>query len=291
MSRLKGILYAALSSSTFGLAPFFTLSLIIAGYSTFEALTYRWGIATLFLVSLGLLSGADFRISKRDFLVVFLLSLLRAATSLSLVVAYQHIASGIASTIHFLYPLAVAAAMMLFFKEPKSKTVLVAIAASVAGTAFLAAGGMDSPHGGNTGTGIVCSVISIFTYAGYIVGVRRTRAVGIPSVALTCYVMGFGAAIFFAGGLLTGGVRVETDPHLWLYIGGLSVVATAVSNISLVQGIKYAGPTLTSILGAMEPLTALVIGIVMFGEPFSLTGAAGVVLILISVTCAAVKQK
>ena len=47
MERAKGILYAALSSSTFGLAPLFTL-LLAGGYSPFEALSYRWGVAALF---------------------------------------------------------------------------------------------------------------------------------------------------------------------------------------------------------------------------------------------------
>ena len=45
MERAKGILYAALSSSTFGLAPLFTLLLLAGDYSPFEALSYRWGVA------------------------------------------------------------------------------------------------------------------------------------------------------------------------------------------------------------------------------------------------------
>jgi EamA domain-containing membrane protein RarD len=56
VDKIKGILFAALSSSTFGLAPFFTISLIMAGYSTFEALSYRWGVASLFLFLVGVLS-------------------------------------------------------------------------------------------------------------------------------------------------------------------------------------------------------------------------------------------
>jgi len=49
MNRIKGILWAALSSSTFGLAPLFTLLLLGVGYSSFEVLTYRWGVASLCL--------------------------------------------------------------------------------------------------------------------------------------------------------------------------------------------------------------------------------------------------
>ncbi len=291
MDKIKGILFAALSSSTFGLAPFFTISLIMAGYSTFEALSYRWGVASLFLFLVGVFSGVKFRMSWRDFRTVFCLSLFRATTSFSLVVAYQNIASGVASVIHFMYPLAVALTMMFVFKEPKSKTIISAIVISIIGAVFLSTGNIESSGGGDTVLGIVMSTISVFSYAGYIVGVRRTRAVNIPSVPLTCSVMGIGAVLFIIGGFFTGGIRIETDPHIWLYIAGLGLVATAISNISLVQGIKLAGPTLASIMGAMEPLTAVVIGIFVFGETFSWHTAVGIVLILFAVLLVILKQQ
>ena len=120
MNRIKGILYAAVSSSTFGLAPFFSITLLMIGFSAFEVLSYRWGVASIVLTVLGLFSGCKFRLSVKDFKVVFGLSLLRAITSFSLIIAYQNIASGVASTIHFMYPLVVALAMMFFFREKKS---------------------------------------------------------------------------------------------------------------------------------------------------------------------------
>ena len=121
MNNPKGIAYAALSSSTFGLAPLFTVTLLRDGFSPFEVLTYRWGVASAALLLFGLATGRRLRIARRDFGVVFLLSLFRAGCSLSLVFAYANIATGVASTIHFLYPLAVALAMTLFFREGCSR--------------------------------------------------------------------------------------------------------------------------------------------------------------------------
>ena len=83
INKTKGILYAAVSSSTFGLAPFFSVMLLNIGFSSFEVLSYRWGIASLTLILFGWLSGCNFRLNKKDFGTVFLLSLFRAATSLS----------------------------------------------------------------------------------------------------------------------------------------------------------------------------------------------------------------
>ena len=283
MNRIKGILYAAVSSSTFGLAPFFSLTLLLAGFSAFEVLSYRWGVATIALTLFGWCSGCSFRLEKKDFLVVLLLSLLRAVTSFSLLIAYQNIATGVASTIHFMYPLAVSLVMMYFFQEKKSLWVMFAVFMSLLGAALLSSGELEAKNG-DTIVGLVAACVSVFSYAGYIVGVRMTRAVRINSTVLTCYVMGLGTVLYFIGALTTSGLQLVADVYNWLIILGLALPATAISNITLVRAIKYAGPTLTSILGAMEPLTAVVIGIFVFKELFTLNSAIGIILILLAVS-------
>ena len=288
---IKGFIYAALSSATFGLAPFFTISLLLAGFSSFEVLAYRWGIASLTLVVFGIMLGETFRISRKDWGTVFILSLLRAATSFSLVIAYQNIASGVASTIHFMYPLAVALAMMGFFGEKRSFAILFAVLVSLSGAGLLSSGKIDF-EGGNTTIGLIAAGLSVFFYGGYIVGVRKSRAVQIPSTALTCYVMGLGALFFLLGGLFYDeGVRLETNVITWLYIGGLALPATAISNITLVKAVKLAGPTLTSLLGALEPLTAVLVGVFVFKELFTTYSALGIILVVISVSLVLFQQK
>lgn len=290
MNKVTGTLYAILSSTTFGLAPFFTLLLLHAGYSSFEVLTYRWGIASCCLILFGLLIGRNFVLGKKNFTVVFFLSLFRAATSLSLVFAYQHIASGVASTIHFMYPLAVALGMIIFYQEKKSAWVISAILISIWG-AFLLSSGNIGPSNSHTLPGIICACISVFSYAGYIIGVQKTRAVNIDSLVLTCYVMALGAFIFILCGCCSDGIRIETDGRNWLYILGLALPATAISNMALVKAIKHIGPSLTSIFGAMEPLTAVIIGIIIFHELFTLKGAFGILLILVAVSIVIFREK
>ena len=283
MNRIKGILYAAVSSSTFGLAPFFSLTLLLAGFSAFEVLSYRWGVATIALTLFGWCSGCSFRLEKKDFLVVLLLSLLRAVTSFSLLIAYQNIATGVASTIHFMYPLAVSLVMMYFFQEKKSLWVMFAVFMSLLGAALLSSGELEAKNG-DTIVGLVAACVSVFSYAGYIVGLRMTRAVRINSTVLTCYVMGLGTIFYLIGAYCTSGLQLVSDGYTWLIILGLALPATAISNITLVQAIKYAGPTLTSILGAMEPLTAVVIGVFVFKELFTVNSAVGIILILLAVS-------
>ena len=166
--------------------------------------------------------------------------------------------------------------------DAKFAVVFAAIGMSIVGAVLLSLGNVDFTRG-NTTLGMVSAAVSVVSYGGYIVGVRKSRAVGIDSTVLTCYVMGLGALYFIAGGLVTGGIRIETDGTAWLCILGVALPATAVSNMTLVQAIKRIGPTLTSVFGALEPLTAVVIGVAVFGEPFTAQGAAGILLIVAAV--------
>lgn len=290
MERIKGILYAALSSSTFGLVPFFTIILLINGFSAFELLTYRCGVAAIVMFLVGKLSGCSFRLTGKEFAVVALLSVFCAMTAFSLVIAYQNIASGVASTIHFMYPLAVALAMMFFFKEKKSVWVLVAVLMSLLGAFFLSSGDLSAKNG-NTFLGIVGACISVFSYAAYIIGVRKTRAVRINSIVMTCYVMGIGTIFYIIGACCTSGLHFVTDGYTWLIIFGLAIPATAISNIALVLAIKHVGPTLTAILGALEPLTAVVIGVLVFQEAFTENSVIGILLIVVAVCIVVLREK
>ena len=271
-----------LSSSTFGLAPLFTLLLLGAGYSSFEVLTYRWGVASLCLGVCGVAAGCDFRLGRKELRAVFLLSLFPRRH----VVFARHSLPQYRQRRGFDHPFHVSAGRGagddLFFRERGSVRTFAAIGLSIAGAVLLSSGNVDFTQG-DTLAGMIAAAVSVFSYAGYIVGVRRSRAARIDSTALTCYVMAFGALFFLVGGSLTGGVRIETDLRAWLCILGLALPATAVSNMALVQAIRRIGPTLTSVFGAMEPLTAVVIGVAVFAEPFTAKGAAGILLIVAAV--------
>ena len=70
----------------------------------------------------------------------------------------------------------------------------------------------------------------------------------------------------------------------------LAIIPTIVSNLSLIEAIKYIGATQTSVLGAMEPVTAVIVGIAVFGEAFTFTIAVGIVLIISAVTIIILKK-
>ena len=258
-NKTGGIILAAVSSLTFGFVPFFSVTLMDAGFSPFEVLAYRWGVATIVLLAVGILMRKSFRVPKGAWLPLLAVSFFCALTAISLLIAYRNIASGVASTIHFMYPLFVAAVMMTVFREPRSWVKLGAIILSLIGAGCLA-GGDIRLEGGNVTAGVLWAAISVIAYGTYIIGVRKTR------------IRGFGAVSFTILGMLFGGVRWVpfSDGFLWANILGIALLGTAVSNITLVAAIKRIGPTLSAILGALEPLTAVVIGVLALSEAFTL---------------------
>ena len=282
---LNGLFYAAISSASFGFSPLFSIALIAAGLTNFDVLSYRWLTAALVLVIYAFIKGKSLRLNSfSEVWKVMLLSALRAITSITLLIGYANIASGIASTINFMYPVIVAFCMMLFFGEQKSWVTFGAIALSILGVYLMASGDGLTVEGGNTSLGLTCSLISALSFAAYYIVMKRSKADKIEAVKFTTWIMMMSAVYFIAGGLITeGSISIVTDGKSWLYILGLGLWATMASNFTGVKAIRRIGPTLTSILGALQPLTAVILGALFLDEHLGLKAIAGIVLIMAAV--------
>ena len=117
MNKVNGLLYGLLSSASFGLIPLFTIPAMQAGMQFESILFYRFLFACLALGGILLVNGQSFRIKRQDIPSLFLLALLYLMSAVFLFWGYKFMASGVATTIHFMYPVLTTLIMMLFFKE------------------------------------------------------------------------------------------------------------------------------------------------------------------------------
>lgn len=282
---IKGLFYASLSSASFGFSPLFSLALIAAGLTNFDVLSYRWFVAAVVLVIYALCKKKTLRLTTFDETwKVILLSALRAITSITLLVGYANIASGIASTINFMYPVIVALCMMIFYGEDRSWINVVAIFLSIFGVYLMASGDGLIVEGGNTALGLACSIISAFSFAAYYIIMKKTKADKIESVKFTTWIMLLSALYFIAAGFIVDGkITIVTDGKAWMNILGLGLWATMVSNFTGVKAIRRIGPTLTSILGALQPLTAVILGAAFLDEHLGISSITGIAMILVAV--------
>ena len=171
--------------------------------------------------------------------------------------------------------------MSIIYHERLSAIIITAIILAISGVASLSIS--DTEQGIDlTGIGIV--LISAISYALYIVRVNKSKVRNMNGTKLTFYVLMIGSLIFLLNAQLKGGVQSIPDGKAFMNILMLAILPTVVSNLALVYAIKNIGSTLTAILGAMEPLTALSIGILVFAEPLTPTIALGFILIISAVS-------
>jgi drug/metabolite transporter (DMT)-like permease len=223
---------------------------------------------------------------------IILLSILRAITSVTLLIGYVNISSGIAATINFMYPVIVTLTMVIFFGEKRSMIDYVAILASIFGVYLLASGDSIVAHGGNTKLGLTCSLISAFSFAAYYIVMKQVKADKIEVVKFTTWIMMLSAAYFIiCAFIFNGKLTLITDAGSWLNALGLGLWATMVSNITGVKGIRRIGPTMTSVLGALQPVTAVILGVLFLGEHLYLRSLIGITIILVAVCIIVLHQK
>lgn len=291
--KINGMFYASVSSASFGFSPLFSIGLLAAGLSSFNILSYRWLIAGLVLLVYAVIKKKSLRFNSFDEVwKIVVLSLLRSLTSITLLIGYANISSGIATTINFMYPVIVTICMILFYGEKSSKADFAAIAGALTGVYLLASGDSINIEGGNTKVGLIASLISAFSFAAYYILMKRVRADKIEVVKFTTWIMLLSALYFIIGAIaLEGKLMIVTDFRSWMYILGLGLWATMVSNITGVKAIRRIGPTNTSILGALQPVTAVILGVLFLGEHLYPRSILGIILILIAVSIVVMHKK
>lgn len=275
-----GYLLGLLAAITYGMNPLFALPLLNAGIPAFSVLFYRYLLAIPVLAVIMLVKDVSFRTDFKNLFTLAILGILLGISSLTLFQSYGFMNAGIASTMLFVYPLMVAVLMILFFKERFSWITFGALALSLSGIWLLFKGNGETSL---SLTGTVLVMISALSYAIYIIGVKHTDVKTMPPLTMTFYVLLFGMLVFLCNMAVTGS---HDMPRGWFQWGDalcLALLPTALSFLCTTESIIRIGSTPTAILGAMEPVTAVIIGILVFNETLSIRDISGILLIIISV--------
>ena len=285
LSRNAIIGYPAgiITGITYGLNPLFAVPLMNNGASIESILFFRYTFAVVLLASFLILTRQSFRITARQAGVLLALGLLYTSSSIFLFEAYNYIASGLATTLIFLYPVLVAI-IMVFLRVAPSWPVWLSIAATFGGVIIMTQG-----SGGESlnPVGIALSLGSALVYALFIVIINRSKAIAqISNTLLTFYSLTVGAIVFlgkisFSEAPISAGITTGGD---WLNLVGLALLPTIVSTTTLAIATRNIGATKASVLGVFEPITAILIGTLMFGEPLTTNILLGIGIAIVAVT-------
>lgn len=283
MNKFKGFLYGIVASSTFGLLPLFTLPVMGEGLTTFSILSYRMLFASILVAVLMLIGRVSFATNLKELRWFAVLGFLYYGSAALLFQAYGGMASGLATTLHFMYPVSVTVIMALVYKQRPSLVTICAIILSLVGVALLCL--RESSTGVSSLLSVFLVLLSGVCYAVYLVLVSTVKRINQQnSQKLTFYVLMFSGAFFMLSTLQGGGLQIIPSASAGINLLLMATLPTLLSNLALVRSVKNIGSTLTSVLGAMEPLTAIIVGILVFDESLRGLMIVGIILILVSVS-------
>lgn len=279
--RLKGTLCGIIAAICYGTNPLGALSLYQEGINASSVLFYRFSLAAVLLAGLMLMQKKSFGVTRKELPVLAALGILFGISSLSLFTSFHYMDAGIASSLLFVYPVMVAVMMAIFFKEKLSFITVLSIALSMAGIVLLYRG-----DGSSTLSifGVMLVMVSSLTYAIYIIIVNKSTLV-MSSVKLSFYVLLFCIVTVAVRSFLGDGNHIQllTTPSMWGWALMLALVPTVTSLVLMVIAVHAIGSTPTAIMGALEPLTAVVIGVTVFDEILTMRMVTGILLILFAV--------
>lgn len=278
--KYKGYALAALSAASYGMNPFFAVPFLRRGMELGHILFYRFFIASLLIGLFLMITRVDFRVSRRELLVLSLLGVLFFLSSLSLYWSFRHIPAGIASTVLFVYPIFVALIMGFHFRERITWVTWTALSIAFAGVAFLSADEFAAGDAGFHIWGLAAVLVSAITYALYIVVVNKSCVSGMDGPKLTLYAMSFCALLFLIETCCSGSPPPLPELSILGEVVVFATVTTVISCISMVYAVRFIGSTPTAIMGALEPVVAMLVGVFRLGERFTLPMAVGISLII-----------
>lgn len=277
-----GILLGLIAAIGYGILPLITVPLQQEGCMSNESiLFYRFGMATIVMAVIMVAKRESFRITIDELIALTYLALLSDGAALFLLAGYPPLMpSGVATTIHFLYPVFTALIMLIFYKERCNLSIAIALIMAVAGVGILS---WPSDDVRIAPLGVVFELLSALCFAFYLIRVNRSKIKKMNSLKLTFYVIAIGTFIFGAEALRQDSFQAIGNLQQFQYLLLAALLSTVLTNLALVYAARLIGSTLTSVLGALEPFTAVVIGVLLMGEVLTLPLIIGLVLILTAV--------
>ena len=286
--RQLGYIAGILAGVSYGTNPLFGKVLMGSGVPIMVMLFFRYAFAAVFLAILMMFRKESFLAKRRELGLLILLGIFFAGSSITLFCSYEFIPSGLATTLIYLYPVIVALIMVFLRIYPSWQTWL-AISATFGGILLLSTPSEDIHI---RVPGVLLAVGSALCYSLYLIVVNRSKRIrNVSEHTLTLYSLVTGAILFatiraFQGGGMIEGLDSVAD---WGNLIGLAIIPTMISMLTIAISSRYIGPTKTAVLGVFEPLTAIFIGTLMFGETLTAKMAVGIAICVAAVVFMIVK--
>ncbi|MCT7486007.1 DMT family transporter [Aliarcobacter cryaerophilus] len=277
--QTKGVILAIISAICYGMNPLGALFLYEEGLNVNSIIFYRFIFASILLAIFMIIKKDSFYLKFKEIILLALLGLLFGISAISLFNSFLYMDAGLASTVLFIYPIFVAIIMALFFKEKNSIITILSIVFAFLGVVLL----YESDGANVSNFGIFLVIVSSLCYAIYIVIINQYLKMS--ALKVTFYSMLFCTITILIHSFFDSSLNIMplVNFNMWFYTIFLALVPTIISLLFLIKAIQLIGSTSASILGALEPLTAVLIGVYVFNEKITFWLVIGIVFILFGV--------
>ena len=284
--QTKGVILAIISAICYGMNPLGALFLYEEGLNVNSVIFYRFIFASILLAIFMIIKKDSFYLKFKEIILLALLGLLFGISAISLFNSFLYMDAGLASTVLFIYPIFVAIIMALFFKEKNSIITILSIIFAFLGVVLL----YESDGANVSNFGIFLVIVSSLCYAIYIVIINQYLK--LSALKVTFYSMLFCTITILIHSFFDSSLNIMPliNFNMWFYTLFLALVPTIISLLFLIKAIQIVGSTSASILGALEPLTAVLIGVYVFNEKITFWLVIGIVFILFGVLLIVLKD-
>ena len=273
----KGYIYTALSAIIFGLMPLLTKIIIARGATSLIIPFFRVLYVTIVLFFVLKIKKIDFHLEKRDLLSVMLTSIFGSGlTIIILNESYNYVDTGIATSLHFLYPLFVAILCCFFYGEKIKKKQIISLSFALVGIICFMSKGNGSLFG------YLLAIASGLTYAFYLVKMDKTGLVKMNAFKLSFYLALFTTIEIFTMNLYMQEVVFKMDAIAYVLLLVLALSSSFLATVLLQKGVLLLGSTRASFICLLEPVTSMIVGILWLNEALTFNKGLGGLAIIIS---------
>ena len=273
----KGYIYTALSAIIFGLMPLLTKIIIARGATSLTIAFFRVFYVTVVLFFVLKIKKIDLRLEKRDFLSAILTSIFGSGlTIIILNESYNYVDTGIATSLHFLYPLFVAILCCFFYGEKIKKKQIISLSFALVGIICFMSKGNGSLFG------YFLAIASGLTYAFYLVKMDKTGLVKMNALKLSFYLALFTTIETLTMNLFMQDVVFKMDAIAYGLLLVLALSSSFLATVLLQKGVLLLGSTRASFICLLEPVTSMIMGILWLNEALTFNKGLGGLAIIIS---------
>lgn len=273
----KGYIYTALSAIIFGLMPLLTKIIIARGATSLTIPFFRVFYVTIVLFFVLKIKKIDLHLEKRDLLSAILTSIFGSGlTIIILNESYNYVDTGIATSLHFLYPLFVAILCCFFYGEKIKKKQIISLSFALVGIICFMSKGNGSLFG------YFLAIASGLTYAFYLVKMDKSGLVKMNALKLSFYLALFTTIEIFTMNLYMQEVVFKMDALSYGLLLVLALSSSFLATVLLQKGVLLLGSTRASFICLLEPVTSMIVGILWLNEAFTLNKGLGGLAIIIS---------